>query len=258
MTTLPADFTPSPDTLAGRVILITGATGGLGSAMAACCAGAGATVVLCGRSIPKLEALYDRIVSSGGAEPAILPVNLLGATWVELEKIVDSVGETLGRLDALVHCAAHFRAFTRLEDLEPREWMDSLQVNLTASYTLTRLCLPLLRRSPDASVLWISDASGRQAQPFHGIYGICKAACETMSSTWALELENESNLRFNTVHPGPMRSALRARGYMAETLANLPSPEQIAPRLSWLLGQDSHGISGRAFSIEESHPGILP
>lgn len=237
--------------LGGRVILITGAGGGLGSVLAEACAQAGATVVLAGRTLAKLESVYDRIVAGGGPQPAIMPINLLSATWGSFEDLAGLVEQEFGRLDGLVHAATHFRGFVRLEDLEPREWLDSLQVNLTASYTLTRVCLPLLRRSEDASVVFVSDASGRSAKAFHGIYGICKAAVEAMMAAWALELEAEvagsAGLRFNSYDPGPLRTAHRIRGYLAEPPERVPPPETATPALLSLLGPESRGTSGQAF-----------
>ncbi|MGQ0698218.1 MAG: SDR family NAD(P)-dependent oxidoreductase [Panacagrimonas sp.] len=244
-----ADFqySPSPDLLRDRVILITGGGGGLGGALAEGCAKLGATVVLTGRTVRKLEAVYDRIEAAGGPQPAILPMNLMTATWAEYEAFAATLEQTFGRLDGLVHAAAHFKGFSRLEDIEPREWLDSLQVNLTAPYTLTRLCLPLLRQSSDASVIQVTDAGGREARAFHGIYGIAKRAAEGLSETFAAELGNEPGLRFNSVNPGPMRTALRTKGYAGESSSATPTPESRLARFLWLLGADSRGVSGQAF-----------
>lgn len=241
------EYVPAPGLLKDRVILITGAGGGLGSALSLACARLGATVVLCGRTPRKLEAVYDRIEAAGGPQPAMLPVNLMTATWTEYEDLAAMLEREFGRLDGLVHVAAHFKGFARMEDLEPREWLDGLQVNLTAPYTLTRLCLPLLRRSADASVVHVSDEGGRQIKAFHGIYGIAKRAAEAMLGAFALELKSEPQLRFNSFDPGPMRTDLRTRGYASESALNLPLPEQRIARLLWLLGPDSRGVTGQTF-----------
>jgi len=241
------DYTPAPQLLRDRVILITGAGGGLGGALALACATLGATVVLTGRTVRKLEAVYDRIEAAGATQPAILPMNLMTATWTEYEALAATLEQNFGRLDGIVHAATHFKGFATLEDLEPREWLDSLQVNLTAPYTLTRLCLPLLRKSPDASVVQISDEGGRRVRAFHGIYGIAKHAAEALTSGFALELRNESALRFNSFNPGPMRTDLRTKGYAGESAAATPTPESRLSRLLWLLGPDSRGVSGQAF-----------
>lgn len=251
MHAIPAGFTPEPDSFRNRIILITGATGGLGSAAARALAGLGATVVLAGRTVSKLEKLYDEIEAAGGPQPAAVPLNLMTATWAEYEGIAQLLEQTFGRLDGIVHAAAHFKGFTRLEDLPPRDWMDGLQVNLTAPYTLTRCCLPLLRASQDASVVFVTDDAGRAAKPYQGIYGVTKAAGEALFKTWALELAAEaqspSGLRFNSWHPGPMRTLLRGKGYASESLIPVDPPEQAVPGLLWLLGAGSRGITGAQF-----------
>lgn len=240
-------YSPAANLLRDRVILITGAGGGLGGALAEACATLGATVVLTGRTVKKLEAVYDRIEAAGGAQPAILPMNLMTAPWTEYEAFAATLEHSFGRLDGIVHAAAHFKGFARLEDLEPREWLDSLQVNLTAPYTLTRVCLPLLRHSADASVVQIVDEGARRTRPFDGIYGITQRAAEALTTSFALELQNEPNLRFNSVNPGPMRTGLRTKGYAGESGTATPPPETRLARLLWLLGPDARGTSGQAF-----------
>lgn len=241
------DYSPAPGLLRDRVILVTGASGGLGGALAVACAQLGATVVLTGRTVRKLEAVYDRVEAAGGPQPAILPMNLMTATWGEFEAFATTLEQTFGRLDGLVHAAAHFKGFRTLEELEPREWLDSLQVNLTAPYTLTRLCLPLLRRSPDASVVQIADVGGREVRAFQGIYGIAKRGAEALAAAFALELRQEQGLRFNSYDPGPMRTELRAQGYAGESAKTVPTAESRLGRLLWLLGPDSCGVTGQQF-----------
>jgi NAD(P)-dependent dehydrogenase (short-subunit alcohol dehydrogenase family) len=247
---IPAGYEPAAGSFKDRVILVTGATGGLGSAVSRRLAALGATVIVLGRSVPKLEALYDELEALG-PQPAIVPMNLMTATWAEYENLAQMIEQTFGRLDGIVHAAAHFKNFTRLEDLPPREWLDALQVNLTAPYTLTRLCLPLLRRSDDASVVFVSDDAGRAPKPYQAIYGVTKAAGEALFATWALELDNESQggsgLRFNSWNPGPMRTALRAKGYASESLIPVAPAEQAVPALLWLLSRQSRGLSGQRF-----------
>lgn len=243
---LPPDYQPAAGLLKDRVILITGAGDGFGAALSEACARLGATVVLCGRTPRKLEAVYDRIEAGGGPQPALLPINLMTATWKEYEDLALIIECEFGRLDGLVHAAAHFKTFARLEDLDPREWLDSLQVNLTAPYTLTRLCLPLLRLSADASVVHVTDEGGRNVKAFHGIYGIAKRAAEATMQAFALELAAETGLRFNSLYPGPMRTGLRAKGYMNDPGPDVPMPlARVGPAL-WLLGPDSRNVNGQA------------
>lgn len=246
---LPADYAPAADLLRGRVILVTGAGDGLGRAAACAAAAHGATVVLLGRTVKKLEAVYDEIESAGAPKPAIYPMNLAGASWNDYAELAATLERSLGRLDGLLHCAAHFRAFSPLTDLDPRDWVESLQVNLTAAYTLTRHCLPLLARAPDAAVVFVSDVSGREIKPYRGAYGVAKWALEGMARAWALELsEIQPRIKIVTYDPGPLRTGLRRRGYPGENPQKPPPPESVASDLLYLLGPDSRDLSGKACS----------
>lgn len=246
-TTIPSPYTPAPDLLRGRRILITGAGDGLGRATALACARHGATVVLLGRTVKKLETVYDEIEQAGGPTPAIYPLNLAGAAWADYFELASTLERELGGLDGLLHCAAHFKNFSPLYDVAPKDWIESLQVNLTAAFSLTRHCLPMLSASADASIVFVSDRQGREARAFGGAYAIGKAAVEHMAAIWAQELAQHAQLRINRYDPGPLRSGIRLKGYPGEPLEASPPPESAVPDLLWLLGPDSRGQSGHAF-----------
>ncbi|HEX4873064.1 MAG TPA: SDR family NAD(P)-dependent oxidoreductase [Nevskiaceae bacterium] len=241
-----AAATPGP--LQGRTILVTGANDGLGRAVALAAAGAGATVVLSGRNSAGLERVYDQILALGAAQPAALPLDLARASWKEMHELVQLLGREVGSLHALVHCAAHFKAFSRLEDLDPKEWMEGLQVNLTAPYVLTRECLPLLRASGEGVVVFVTDAAGRQPKPFQHIYGLAKGAQEALVKMWTAEWAQEPGLRAHSFYPGPMRTRLRVKGYPGEATQQWPTPEQIAPQILALLGPEGRSRRGEALS----------
>lgn len=243
---IPADFQPRSDLLAGRRILVTGAGDGLGRVAAIACAAHGASVILLGRTVKKLESTYDAIEQAGGPAPAIYPLHLGGASWKDYGDLADTVEREFGGLDGLLHCAVQFKSFTPMTDVDPKDWIESLQVNLTAPFALTRHLLPLLDAAADASVVFVSDRHGREAHAYDNVYGIAKAGIEQMVKIWAAELEGKPQLRLNSFDPGPMRSGVRLRGYPGESIAQVPPPETVVPRLLWLLGPDSRGVSGQA------------
>ena len=213
---IPEPYTPKLGLLRERVILVTGAGAGIGRALAEACGGLGATVVLLGRTVARLEQTYDAIEGGGGATPAIYPMNLAGASAKDYDDLADTVARELGRLDGIVHCAAHFSAFMPLVDVTPQDWIESLQVNLTAPWALTRACLPLLGNSPDASVVFVTTTAARAPKAYQGAYGIAKAGLEALVQTWSQEVEQvHPRLRINSYDPGPMRTMLRMRGYPA-------------------------------------------
>jgi NAD(P)-dependent dehydrogenase (short-subunit alcohol dehydrogenase family) len=247
MSAIPQSYQPAPDLLRGTVILVTGAGSGLGRETALACARAGATVVLAGRTVPKLEAVYDAIKSAGLAEAALYPLNLAGATWNDYEQLAATIEREFGALHGLAHCAAHFKGWTPLAELEPQDWLEALQVNVTAPFALTRHCLPLLDKTGNASVVFVSDECGRRGKAYGGAYGVSKFALEGLMQTWAQELERGARVRVNSLDPGPMNTPLRRKGY-AE-VGDARDPAVAAAGVLWLLGPDSRPASGQAFSL---------
>ena len=210
--------------LGGRVVLITGAAGGFGSALALQSAAAGASVVLAGKRVRALERVYDEIVKAGGAEPAIYPINLEGATPNEFAQLAETIAQQCGRLDVLVHAAASFSGLTPLETLPPEDWLRSLQVNLNAPFSLTQACLPLLRASGSGCCVFVLDDEARVGNAFWNAYGVAKFALRGLVSQWAAELEH-SGVRIVPFTPPPMRTTLRARAYFAENPQLVPTAE---------------------------------
>ncbi len=213
--------TAAPDLL-GRVVLITGAGDGLGAALARACADAGAEVVLLGRTVRKLEAVYDAIVAAGGPEPAIYPLDLEGATPEDYGELAERLGESLGRLDALVHNAAMLGPQTPLEHYPPLEWARVLQVNLNGPLLLTQSCLPLLRASGRGSVVFVTDD---RRSAYWGAYGTSKAAAGALADILADELEQEAGLSVRQVQPGPMQTGLRTRAFPGALPAEAAPPD---------------------------------
>ena len=203
------------DALRGRVVLVTGAHGGLGSAAALACARAGATVVLLGRKVPKLNRLYDAM-RRRRPEPLLYPLDLEGASPDDYAELARRIEAELGRLDGVLHCAAEFRGLTPLEHTDPAAFARAMHVNLTAPWWLTQACLPLLasaaRMRRWCSRSMIRRGSGRRS-------GAAMASPSTDSAALVAMLHAELGEHFRARHglqPGPMRTALRAKAYVED------------------------------------------
>ena len=199
--------------LAGRVVLVAGAHGGLGSAASLACARAGATVVLLGRRLPKLNRLYDEIAKSG-PEPLLSPLDLEGAAPDDYAELATRIESGPGRLDGLLHCAAEFRGLTPLLHTDPADFARALHVGLTARWWLTQACLPLLSQAPDAAVVFTLDDLSRVGLAYWGGYGLAQHGLAALVGMLHAEHAN-SRVRVAGLQPGPMRTALRARAYVA-------------------------------------------
>lgn len=237
---------PEP-TLAGRTILITGASGGIGFPLARAVAAAGADLVLTGRRQQPLDAIHDAIVADGGGPPAMFPVDFTKAPTSAYDALAEGIEADFGRLDGIVHLAAHFEALTPLASLSVEEWQRSLHVNLTAPFAITRACLPLLQAAPDASVVFAADAVGRDAQPFWGGYAAAKTGLETLLGLFVAEYGHRDNLRFNAVDPGPTATPLHERAFPNGDDNARPADAAVDLFLH-LLGPAARGIDGRTLT----------
>ena len=172
---LPSPRDPVEVDLSGRAILVTGASGGLGRPLAIACARRGATVVLHGRVVRKLEAIYDEIVAAGAPQPTILPLDLAVASADDFGQIAGAIRAQLGRLDGLVHTAAFLGSLGPIEHQSFDVWQKVLRVNLSAAMALTRSMLPLLAAAPDAAVVFTLDTRGDDPRAYWGSYAAAKA-----------------------------------------------------------------------------------
>jgi NAD(P)-dependent dehydrogenase (short-subunit alcohol dehydrogenase family) len=242
---IPKQFIPDAGLLAGRVILITGAGGGLGRALALECARAGASVILSGRNAAKLDRVYDEIEKSGGPQPAIATLDLAAATAADYDNLAKIIDGEFGKLDGLVHCAALLGDRTPLEQYDVPTWCKVLHVNLTAPFILTQVLLPNLRKSADASIIFVSSGVVTNQRPYWGAYAVSKSGLESVRSMLSQELEGEPNVRVNSVNPGRMRTAMRAAAYPAEDPNTLPAPVSVSGTFLYLLSALSRGIDGQ-------------
>jgi NAD(P)-dependent dehydrogenase (short-subunit alcohol dehydrogenase family) len=227
-----------------RVVLVTGATGGLGRPLALACAAAGATVLLHARVVRKLEALYDAIVDAGHPEPIILPLDLAKAGAEDFSNVASALDAQLHRLDAIVHTAAMLGSLGPLEHQSFEAWLALLRVNVAAPMGLTRALMPLLSLAPDASVVFTLDNRGEAPRAYWGGYAVTKAAIGALARELADEWENRANLRVNAVVPGPIRSPLRNQTHPGEDPTKLPLPDQLVPLYLSLIGAQAKSDSG--------------
>ncbi len=244
-------YKPTPGLLSGRTILITGAGDGIGRAAALACAEHGASVILLGRTAGKLEKVYDEIEDRGWPQAAILPLDLAQATPAHYDQLTQTVEQEFGRLDGLLHNAADAGTLTPVELYEPETWYRVMQVNLNAAWLLTRTCMPLLRKSDDASIVFTTADVGRRARAYWGAYGVACFGLEGLMQILAVELDSQERLRANSLDPGAVRTRMRARCYPGEDAATLPAPEDIMPAYLYLLGPDSRGVNGQALSARD-------
>jgi len=246
----PRTHTARADELVGRVIAITGASSGIGRAVALACARVGATVILIGRNSRKLEAVHTEIETAGGPEPVIAVLDLEKALAPDYDQLAAAVLERFGRLDGLLHNAGILGALSPIEHYDVPTWCRVMHVNVTAPFALTQVLLPVLKQSQDASILFSSSAVGRQGRAYWGAYAVSKFATEGFMQVLAPELENITHIRVNSLNPGRARTMMRRQAYPAEDINTLPLPESLTGPYIALLGPASRGITGQAFDAQ--------
>lgn len=245
-----SEYQPRPDLLKDRIILITGAGDGIGRAAAISYALHGATVVLHGRTLNKLEVIYDEIESLGAPQPAILPLQLSSASERDYELLLDTLDHQFGRLDGILHNAGILGERVPLADYPVNVWDDVMAVNLRAPFVITQALLPLLEKSKHASVVFAGSGVGREARECWGAYSVSKIAIEAVSQLFAKERVN-SNIRFNCINPGATRTAMRAKAYPNEDPKTLPTPDSIMPAYLYLMGEDSLHMNGQSIDAQD-------
>jgi NAD(P)-dependent dehydrogenase (short-subunit alcohol dehydrogenase family) len=236
--------------LKDRVILVTGAGDGIGKVAAKTYARYGATVILLGRTIEKLELVYDEIEQENGAQPAIYPMNLETATGKDYEDMQVTLENEFGHLDGILHNAALLGSLTPIAQYDMEHWDKIMQVNLNAPYMITRMCLPLLAKADSASVIFTSDEVGMHGKAYWGAYGISKAAGDNMMQILADEMEVNTAIRFNSINPGIIATKLRSKAYPGEDPPPLKKPVDIMNLYLYLMGEDSKEITGQIINAQ--------
>lgn len=246
----PRDYHPTADALRGRVILITGASAGIGRAAALACARHGATVVLVGRTQARLEQVYDEITAAGAPEPAIVVLDFRRAGGPEYFALAEQLEGTYGRLDGLLHNAGILGQRAPIEHYDVAAWHEVMHINLNVPFVLTRTLLPLLRKSEDASIVFTSSSVGRRGRAFWGAYAVSKFGVEGLAQVLADETDRSGRLRVNCLNPGATRTAMRRAAYPGEDPATVPDPAGLMNPYLFLLGPASRGVSGGTFDCQ--------
>ncbi len=241
----------APDNLlANRTIVVTGAGDGIGRSAAKTYAAFGATVILVGKTISKLESVYDDIENAGHPKAAIYPLHLGGAVTKDYRDMHDVLEKEFGKIDGLLHNASILGDRKAIAQTDSEQWLEVMQINLNAEFMMTQALLPLLEQSDDASIIFTSSSVGRKGRAYWGAYGVSKFATEGLMQTLAEELANTSNIRVNSLNPGATNTPMRRTAYPGEDPSNNPLPEQIMPLYLYLMGRDSKGVTGQGLDAQ--------
>ena len=246
----PSEYQAPEHLLKDKVILVTGASDGIGKAAAIAYAKYGATVILLGRSIPKLEAVYDEIEQAGFNKPAIYPLDLAVAAEHDYQELANILQREFGKLDGLLHNAGILGQLTPIEQYPAELWQKVMQVNVDSAFMLTQATLPLLHNADNASLIFTSSSVGRKGRAYWGAYSVSKFAVEGLMQVLAEELDNTSNIRVNSINPGATRTTMRSSAFPAENPETLHRPEEIIAAYLYLMGKDSIGTHGQSIDAQ--------
>ncbi|MEM9750265.1 MAG: SDR family NAD(P)-dependent oxidoreductase [Pseudomonadota bacterium] len=236
----------TPLLLEGRIALVTGASRGIGRAVARAYAAEGAHVVATARTVGGLEELDDEIRQSGGAA-TLVPLDL--ADLDGIDRLGAALHERFGRLDNLVACAGVLGELTPLAHLDQKVWDKTFAINATATWRLVRSVDPLLRASPNARALFVSSSVTHRLRPYWGAYTVSKAALEAIALTYAEECAN-TPIRVNIIDPGATRTRMRAQAMPGEDPSALPTAEDVAP-LFTEMGAPGYAQNGARIAYRE-------
>ncbi|WP_199611316.1 YciK family oxidoreductase [Flocculibacter collagenilyticus] len=243
------NFRASDRCLEGKTILVTGAGDGIGRQAALSYAQYGATVILLGKTVQKLEYVYDEIVALNKMQPAIIPLDLRGATKQNYIDMASTIEQQFGKLDGVLHNAGLFVALSPLAHIAEKDWLDIMQVNVNAPFIMTQALLPVLKKAENASIIFTSSGVGRKGRAFWGAYSTSKFAVEGLMQTIADEFENTS-IRCNCINPGATRTMMRAKAYPSENVENLKTPEDIMSPYLYLMSDESVNTTGQSIDAQ--------
>ncbi|MBQ0795530.1 YciK family oxidoreductase [Zhongshania sp.] len=247
---LPPEYIAAPQCLQNKIILVTGAGDGIGRAAALSYAQHGATVILLGRTVEKLEAVYDEIEAAAYPQAAIYPLHLRGAVMKDYEELANTIEREFGRLDGLLHNAGVLGQRRTLAQTTVDSWDEVLHVNLSAPFMMTQALLPMLAAAENASIILTSSSVGRKGRAFWGAYAISKFGTEGMMQILADEEFDLNNTRVNSINPGATQTVMRRTAYPGENPQDNPLPEVIMPLYLYLMSDDSKAVNGQQFDAQ--------
>jgi len=240
-------YTPNKQLLNDKVILVTGASDGIGKTIAKAYAAHCATVVLLSKTIKKLEVVYDEIIANGDPEPAIYPLNLEGANMNDYLEMASHIKEQLGGLDGIALNAAALPAYTPIKFYDIEQWSKTITTNLHANFLIIQACLPLLEQSTDAAIV---ISSHHASQAFNGAYGVAKAGLDALLKITAEEYDDKPFIRVNGIDSGPLRTKLRTNHFPGEDVSSLAAPNAIIGPYLYFMGGDAKRQTGEIIQFD--------
>lgn len=243
------DFIPSDNELDQKVILVTGAGDGIGKTAAITFAKYGAEVILLGKTVKKLEAVYDEIVNAGFKEPSIIPLDMKGATVQNYKDMAATIESEYGKLDGILNNASMLNSLNPVEHIYEDAFDKVMNVNFKATFFMTQALIPVLKKAENGSVIFTSSGVGKKGRAFWGEYAFSKFATEGLMQVMADEYEHTA-LRVNCINPGATKTKMRAKAYPAENKDQLKTPEQIMPTYVYLMSDQSKEVNGQSLDCQ--------
>lgn len=243
------DYQIKPDSLSNKTILVTGAGDGIGKQAALTYAELGATVILLGKTVEKLESVYDEIVAKGYPEPAIVPLDLKGATKQNYIDMSSTIASQFGKLDGALLNASVLGELTPFTQIHEQIWNEVMQINTTAQFLLAQALIPTMLLAENASLVLTTSGVGNKGRAFWGPYSISKFATEGMMQLIADEYES-SSLRTNAINPGATNTPMRARAYPGEDKETIATANDIMPLYVYLMSDDSKEVNAQRLNAQ--------
>lgn len=249
-------YQPQKNLLQNRIILVTGASDGIGREAALTYAEYGASVILTGRNEEKLKGVAQEIEAAGGIPARWYTLDLLTGTPASCQELAHRISTHYPRLDGVLHNAGLLGEVRPMDEQDPEIWQEVMQVNVNGTFFLTQALLPLLLKSDSGSLVFTSSSVGREGRANWGAYAVSKFATEGMMQVLAEEYQSR-HLRVNCINPGGTRTKMRASAFPTEDPQKLKTPADIMPLYLWLMGDDSRRKTGMTFDAQPGRkPGI--